>query len=154
MLIKPELQSVNPLDMTVKDPRHYKSAGVAGFPGSYDHGGITQDMTPRKGQGASIIELGTKAGADAVLRDGSLGAAGLNRRDPSSFSQAMLAAIDKVSERDNRAQALVEQAIVDPGSVDAHDITIAQAEAGLSLNIARTILSRLTQAWRDIINTR
>jgi flagellar hook-basal body complex protein FliE len=46
------------------------------------------------------------------------------------------------------------QAIINPGSVDIHDITIAQAEASMALGITRNILSRLVQSWRDLINTR
>ncbi|MDR3302573.1 MAG: flagellar hook-basal body complex protein FliE [Spirochaetaceae bacterium] len=139
--IKPELQRLNPLAMITKDPRHIASAGAAGFAGGVDHGG-------------AISELGAKIGAQAVLRDGSVGAAGLNRSDPASFSDVMLGAIDKVSSMNNRASDLTQQAIVSPESVDIHDITIAQAEAQLSLSIAQTFLSRLTQSWRDLTNMR
>jgi flagellar hook-basal body complex protein FliE len=38
--------------------------------------------------------------------------------------------------------------------VDVHDITTAQAKAALSLNIARNVLNRVVQGWRDLINTR
>ncbi|MDR3337515.1 MAG: flagellar hook-basal body complex protein FliE [Treponema sp.] len=38
--------------------------------------------------------------------------------------------------------------------MDIHDVTIAQAEAAMSLNISRTILNRIVQGWRDLINTR
>jgi flagellar hook-basal body complex protein FliE len=106
------------------------------------------------GQGRALVDLGTKLGADAVLRAGSVGAAGINRTDTASFANAMLSAIDKVSALQNNAADLETRAIIDPSSVDLHDISIAQAEASLSLNIARTLLSRVTQAWKDLINTR
>jgi flagellar hook-basal body complex protein FliE len=137
--------------MAVSDERHINNAGVVGFSGTREHGGIVKDFS---GQGAAIAETGRKIGADAVLRSGSLGEAGLNRVDNASFADAMLRAIDKVSYDQNRVGALSEAAITDPGSVDVHDLTIAEAEASMSLNIARTLLNRLTQAWRDIINTR
>jgi flagellar hook-basal body complex protein FliE len=38
--------------------------------------------------------------------------------------------------------------------MDPQDITIAQAKAGMSLNIARNILNRVVQGWKDVINTR
>ncbi|MDR3302052.1 MAG: flagellar hook-basal body complex protein FliE [Spirochaetaceae bacterium] len=139
--IKPELPQLNPLAMTVKDPRHIASAGVVGFAGGLEQGG-------------AISELGATIGAQAVLRDGSLGAAGLNRSDAASFADVMLGAIDKVSSTNNRASDLIQQAIVSPESIDIHDITIAQAEAQLSLSIAQTFLSRLTQSWRDLTNMR
>jgi flagellar hook-basal body complex protein FliE len=151
MNLVPQLQNVDLLPMAVSNGRHIGNAGIVGFSGSRDHGGIIKDFT---GQGEGIAEIGRKTGADAVMRTGSLGAAGLNRVDNASFSDVMLRAIDGVSADQNRAAALSEAAITSPESVDIHDLTIAEVEAAMSLNIARTLLSRLTQAWRDVINTR
>ena len=44
--------------------------------------------------------------------------------------------------------------IVDPESVDVHDITIAMAEAGMSLKIAQTLIDRVVKSWNDITITR
>jgi flagellar hook-basal body complex protein FliE len=66
----------------------------------------------------------------------------------------MLQALDQVSGYQQFASSLEQQAITDPESVDVHDVTTAQAKAMLSLNIARTVLSRVVQGWRDLINTR
>jgi len=71
-----------------------------------------------------------------------------------AFSAAMLGALDKVSASQNTASSLAEKAIVDPDSVDIHDVTIAEAEASMSLGIARTLLSRLTTAWKEVVNMR
>jgi flagellar hook-basal body complex protein FliE len=62
--------------------------------------------------------------------------------------------LDKVSASDQFAASLAQAAIIDPESEDAHDITIAQAEASLALNITRNVLNRIVQGWKDIINTR
>ncbi|MHC6204343.1 flagellar hook-basal body complex protein FliE [Breznakiellaceae bacterium SP9] len=91
--------------------------------------------------GKNITELGEKIGADAVTRS-------------SPFEKALLQAMDTVSGDQNFASELVQRAITDPDSVDAHDITIAQAKASMSLNVARSVLSRIVQDWRDLINTR
>ncbi|GHV67452.1 hypothetical protein AGMMS49928_04470 [Spirochaetia bacterium] len=93
------------------------------------------------GSGKAISDLGNKIGAESVLHSG-------------SFEDAMLRALDSVSAEQQFSAGLIESAITDPGSVDIHDITIAQAKANLSLNIARNVLSRVVQGWRDIINTR
>jgi flagellar hook-basal body complex protein FliE len=101
-------------------------------------------LVPLKGgfkAGAGIAELGDKIGAEAVLRSG-------------VFEDTMLRALDKVSADQHFSDSLTQAAVTDPGSVDIHDITIAQAKAGMSLNIARTVLSRIVQGWRDLINTR
>jgi len=93
------------------------------------------------GEGSKISELSKKIGAGAVARSG-------------TFEEAMLGALDKVSAHQQFASSLHEAAIIDPDSVDVHDITIAQARASMSLNITRNVLSRLVQSWRDLINTR
>ncbi len=91
--------------------------------------------------GEAINELGNVIGAEAVTRSG-------------TFDDAMLQALDEVSALQQQPSNLIQQSIIDPGSVDVHDITKAQAEASLALNITRTVLSRIVQGWKDIINTR
>lgn len=97
--------------------------------------------SPYVGSGNNILSLEKKIGAEGVTRAG-------------TFEQAMLQALDKVSGAQQFASSLQKEAIINPDSVDVHDITIAQAEASMSLNITRNILSRLVQGWRDLINTR
>ena len=97
--------------------------------------------SPYAGSGKNILALEKKIGAEGVTRAG-------------TFETAMLQALDKVSGAHQHASALQQEAIINPDAVDVHDVTIAQAEANLSFNITRTILSRLVQGWRDIINTR
>jgi len=71
-----------------------------------------------------------------------------------SFEDALLEAMDGVNAYQAKSEGLIQQMIVDPDSVDAQDVTIAMAEANLSLNLAKTILSRVVTAWKDVINTR
>jgi len=91
--------------------------------------------------GKKIIETEKKIGADAVIRSG-------------VFTESMLNALDKVSAYQQFASNLNQMAITDPDSVNVEDVMIAQAEANMSLNITRNVLSRLVQSWRDLINTR
>ena len=86
-----------------------------------------------------------------ALRD-AIGAQGITRAGV--FEDAMLQALDKVSGAQLNASGLQKEAIINPDSVDIHDITIAQAEASMALSVTRNILSRLVQGWRDLINTR
>jgi flagellar hook-basal body complex protein FliE len=88
-----------------------------------------------------ILELEEKIGAQGVTRSG-------------TFERAMLQALDKVSDTQQFASVLAKEAILNPDSVDIHDVTIAQAEASMSFGITRNILNRLVQSWKDIINTR
>ncbi|MDR0456387.1 MAG: flagellar hook-basal body complex protein FliE [Treponema sp.] len=97
--------------------------------------------SPYSGSGKNILALEKKIGAEGVTGAG-------------TFEQAMLQALDKVSGAQQRATNLGREAIINPDSVDVHDITIAQAQASMSLGITRNVLSRLVQGWRDLINTR
>ncbi|MDR2433623.1 MAG: flagellar hook-basal body complex protein FliE [Treponema sp.] len=97
--------------------------------------------SPYAGSGNKILSLEKKIGAEEITGAG-------------TFEKAMLQALDKVSASQQAASALQREAIINPDSVDVHDITIAQAEASMSLNITRNILSRLVQGWKDLINTR
>jgi len=97
--------------------------------------------SPYSGSGKNILSLRDATGAGAVTRAG-------------TFEDALLQALDKVSSSQINASNLQQEAIINPDSVDIHDITIAQAEASMALNITRNVLSRIIQSWRDIINTR
>jgi flagellar hook-basal body complex protein FliE len=102
-------------------------------------------MVPLKGNftthGKALSELGNKIGVEGVLRSG-------------TFEDTMLKALDMVSAQQQQPSNLMQTALTEPGSVDAHDITIAQAKASMSLNITRTVLNRIVQGWKDLINTR
>jgi flagellar hook-basal body complex protein FliE len=123
-IYRPELVDGDKVPLALTHPKH-----LVPLSGSYS------------ASGRAISALGEKIGAEAVIRSG-------------SFEDVMLQALDKVSAYQNASSDLEQAAITEPGSVDIHDITIAQAKANMSLNIARTVLSRLVQGWRDLINTR
>ncbi|MDR0502608.1 MAG: flagellar hook-basal body complex protein FliE [Treponema sp.] len=101
---------------------------------------LPQD-SPYFGSGNKLMALEEKIGAQGVT-----GAA--------SFEKAMLQALDKVSSQQHQVSKLQTEAILNPDSVDVHDITIAQGLANMSMGTARNIMTRLVQSWRDIINTR
>lgn len=71
-----------------------------------------------------------------------------------SFEDAMVKAMEGVNAYQTENTSLVQQMLVDPDSVDAHDVTLAMSKANMSLNIARSVLDRVVRAWRDLINTR
>ena len=102
---------------------------------------IMPPNSPFSGSGNNILHLRDTVGAGHITRAG-------------TFEDAMLQALDKVSGAQLRTSDLQKEAIINPGAVDIHDITIAQAEASMALGITRNIMSRLVQGWRDLINTR
>jgi flagellar hook-basal body complex protein FliE len=105
------------------------------------------------GLSSADYSLAGLSGAGPASRAGVAGAkAGASASG--SFEQAMLKALDGVSASQNKSDGLLQKVVADPDSVDAQDVTIAMAEANMSLNLAKTILSRVVTAWKDVINTR
>jgi flagellar hook-basal body complex protein FliE len=130
-IYKPELVSGDRIPMTVSHPKHLVPR----------NGPYTVAGKNAPGRGTAISELGAAIGAEAAVRS-------------NGFADVMLQALDRISDEQQFSSDLVQRAIVDPESVDPQDITIAQARASMSLNIARNVLSRVVQGWKDIINTR
>ena len=91
--------------------------------------------------GSGIAAMGKTIGAGGALKDG-------------VFSETMLKALDKVSDYQRYSEDMYQQSILAPDSVNIEDLSMAEAQANMSLNITRTILNRIVQAWKDIINTR
>ena len=77
-----------------------------------------------------------------------------SRPETASFEQTILAAFDKMNEKQQTTDALAQKMIVDPESVDVHDVTIAMAEANLSLKIAQSVIDRVIKGWNEITTTR
>ena len=75
-------------------------------------------------------------------------------KEAASFEQTILKAFDSMNAKQTNMDKLGEQMIVDPESVDVHDITMGMAEASLSLKLAQTIIDRLVKTWNDITTTR
>jgi flagellar hook-basal body complex protein FliE len=130
-IYKPELVSGDRVPLAITHPKHLVPTN-----GPYTVGGKVA-----AGRGEAISALGSMIGSEAAIRSG-------------SFEDAMLKALDRISAEQQFSADLAQKAITDPGSMDPQDVTIAQAKAGMSLNIARNVLSRVVQGWKDIINTR
>ena len=71
-----------------------------------------------------------------------------------TFDRYLLDAVNYVNEKQIAVSDLAKQAASDPGSVEAHHITIAMAKAEFSLSMAQNIIHRLTQAWNEITSNR
>ena len=71
-----------------------------------------------------------------------------------SFGSYILDAVSEMNEQQMDVSRLEQQAIVDPESVDIHDITTAMAKAQMSLSLAKTVVDRVVSGWNDITTTR
>lgn len=77
-----------------------------------------------------------------------------SRPETASFEQTLLKAFDEMNTKQMKTDELAKQMIVDPESVDVHDVTIAMAEANLSLKIAQSVIDRVIKGWSEITTTR
>lgn len=71
-----------------------------------------------------------------------------------TFENYLVEAVDYVNNKQMASAANVEKLITDPDSVDVHDVTIAMAEANMSLSLAQTVISRMINSWNEITTTR
>jgi flagellar hook-basal body complex protein FliE len=71
-----------------------------------------------------------------------------------TFASMLLDSLDSVNAQQQTADVLAVQAAIDPESVDPHDVTIAAAQAQLSLSITKSVVDRVIQAYREIQNVR
>ena len=76
------------------------------------------------------------------------------RAQSGTFASLLVDSLNTVNAQQQTADALAVQAVVDPENVNTHDVTIAAAKANLSLNITKSIVDRVIQAYREIQNVR
>lgn len=71
-----------------------------------------------------------------------------------TFASLLLDSLNSVNDQQQTADQLAVQAVVDPESVNTHDVSIAAAKANLSLSITKSVVDRVIQAYREIQNVR
>lgn len=76
------------------------------------------------------------------------------KANKSSFEDYFLDALNYVNNKQIAQSNISNQLIIDPDSVDIHDVTIAMAEANLSLNMAQNVIDRIIKGWNEITTTR
>lgn len=71
-----------------------------------------------------------------------------------SFGKLFSNALNNVNNEQIESMKLSELMITEPDSVDVHDVTIAMAEANLSLSMTKSIVDGVIKAYTNIISTR
>ena len=74
--------------------------------------------------------------------------------DRNGFGNLVADAIGRVSDQQLNADQLFERMITSPDEVEPHDVTIAMAQAEMSLNLTKAIVDRAVKAYNDIIAMR
>lgn len=116
--------------LRTSDPRHIAS-GKLSAPGN--------GLLETRAYGAGAAPAAPGAAAEAA---------------EGSFGSMFLQALGQVNQQQLRAQDLSQALITDPESVDIHDVTVALAEANLSLSMAKAVIDRAIRAYREIVNIR
>ena len=71
-----------------------------------------------------------------------------------TFASLLFDSLNSVNDQQQTADQLAVQAVVDPESVNSHDVSVAAAKANLSLSITKSVVDRVIQAYREIQNVR
>ncbi|MFP4643060.1 MAG: flagellar hook-basal body complex protein FliE [Spirochaetales bacterium] len=80
-----------------------------------------------------------------------VGAGSTDRQD---FGSMLLDGLNEVSNLERTHESLSTQAVVDPESVEPHEVTIAANKASLALNLTRNVVDRVVQGYQEITNLR
>lgn len=78
----------------------------------------------------------------------------VGKASKTSFQEYLVEAVQYVNGKQMASSEISNQLIIDPDSVDIHDVTIAMAEASLSLNMAQNVIDRIVKGWNEITTTR
>jgi flagellar hook-basal body complex protein FliE len=70
------------------------------------------------------------------------------------FGTLLAQALEQTNDMQLETTRLSQQMITDPDAVNIHDITIAMAEANLSLSMTKAVFDQAIKAYREIISTR
>lgn len=77
-------------------------------------------------------------------------------QSPNDFMSAFKAetgnALSETNDLQVGAEALVQQMIINPDSVDVHDVMIAQQKAQISLELTKNVLNKAVQAYQSLTN--
>lgn len=70
------------------------------------------------------------------------------------FKDALVNALNGVNGEQQNAANLTQEMIVDPDSVNPHDLTIAMAKANLSLQMTKSVMDNAIKAYKEIVSFR
>ena len=70
------------------------------------------------------------------------------------FGALLMKAIGGVNQLQTESNNLGMQMVINPDSVDAHDVTIAMSKANLAVSMTKSVVDRALQAYSSIINMR
>jgi flagellar hook-basal body complex protein FliE len=71
-----------------------------------------------------------------------------------NFGRVLTDTLEDVNGLAQESTQLTQQYIIDPDSVDAHDVTIAMSKANLAVALTKSVVDGALNAYKEIINLR
>jgi flagellar hook-basal body complex protein FliE len=87
---------------------------------------------------------------DSAGQSGPLG----GTKPANDFQNMVLKALNGANDITQKSLSLEQKSIVDPQSVNAHDVMIALGEANMAVSMMKAVTDRVLRAYQDIINVR
>lgn len=76
------------------------------------------------------------------------------KKPVNDFQNMLLSALNGANDITQKSLSLEQQSIINPKSVDAHDVMIALAQANMAVSLTKAVTDRVLRAYQDIINIR
>ena len=73
---------------------------------------------------------------------------------PENFTGKVIEKLNQVNAMQKESENLTQRMVMDPDSVDAHEVMMSLAEANMSLNITKAVIDRVIRAYREITGAR
>jgi flagellar hook-basal body complex protein FliE len=77
-----------------------------------------------------------------------------NKEIKQSFGDVLMNAFTKVNDLQRDTEQLTQKMITDPDEVNVNDVMISMAESSLAINMAKNVVNRAIQAYKEIIGVR
>lgn len=71
-----------------------------------------------------------------------------------SFSEVLTRALSDVNELEVSSDQMIQKMIIEPQSVQLHELTTLLSQAEMALSMTKAITERVIQAYREITNLR
>ncbi len=82
------------------------------------------------------------------------GQIGLDEKSRGGFDSVLIDALQNVNDTQIQSVSLAQQLITDPDTVDVHDVSIALAEANMTLSLTKQVVDKAISAYKEITSLR
>ena len=70
------------------------------------------------------------------------------------FAQMTKKALTNVEDLDKHSDSIIRQSVINPDSVEPHEVIIAAQKARLALNLTKTVVEGFVRSYRELTSLR